>query len=52
VNVLLISANRLKAPYAVYPLGLDYVARALTPHHRVRVVDLIAATGVTELLTV
>lgn len=40
MRVLLISANRLKAPYPVYPLGLDYVAEALRPLHTVRVLDL------------
>ena len=40
MNVLLVSANRLKAPYAVYPLGLDYVARAIAERHRVRILDL------------
>ena len=49
MKVLLVSANRLKAPYAVYPLGLDYVARALTPRHEVRVVDLIAGEGLSAL---
>jgi radical SAM superfamily enzyme YgiQ (UPF0313 family) len=49
VNVLLVSANRLKAPYAVYPLGLDYVARALAPRHQVRVVDLNVGEGLSAL---
>jgi radical SAM superfamily enzyme YgiQ (UPF0313 family) len=40
MNVLLISANRLTAPYPVYPLGLDYVAAALQPLHRVNIVDM------------
>jgi hypothetical protein len=44
VNVLLVSANRLKAPYAVYPLGLDYVVRAIEDRHRVRVLDLNTAS--------
>jgi len=46
VNVLLVSANRLKSPYAVYPLGLDYVARAIGSRHHVQVADLnIARDG-------
>jgi len=45
MNVLLISANRLNEPYPVYPLGLDYVAGALTPDHRVHIVDLNHMTG-------
>lgn len=50
MNVLLLSANRLKAPYAVYPLGLDYVARAIAHRHRVRVLDVNAA-GLPDLAT-
>ncbi len=52
MNVLLVSANRLKAPYAVYPLGLDYVARALEDRHQVQVVDLIAGAGPSALVPV
>ncbi len=40
MKVLLISANTLNAPYPVYPLGLDYVAAALPPQHRVKIADL------------
>lgn len=43
MKVLLVSANRLNAPYAVYPLGLDYVARAIEDRHEVRVIDLNTA---------
>jgi radical SAM superfamily enzyme YgiQ (UPF0313 family) len=43
LNVLLVSANRLKAPYVVYPLGLDYVMQAIEDRHQVRVVDLNAS---------
>ena len=39
MKVLLISANQLIEPYPVYPIGLDYVAAALTPAHEVRVLD-------------
>jgi len=39
MNVLLISANTMTSTYAVYPLGLDYVAGALEPEHRVRILD-------------
>jgi len=42
VKVLLVSANRLKIPYPVYPLGLDYVANALSAEHRVRLADMNA----------
>lgn len=51
MKVLLVSANRLKAPYAVYPLGLDYVARAIQDRHEVRVVDLNAAGDDAVLVT-
>jgi radical SAM superfamily enzyme YgiQ (UPF0313 family) len=40
MNVLLISANSLRAPYPVYPLGLDHVARAIGGEHDVRLADL------------
>jgi radical SAM superfamily enzyme YgiQ (UPF0313 family) len=40
MNVLLISANTVTAPYPVYPLGLDYVAAALTPAHTVDIADM------------
>jgi radical SAM superfamily enzyme YgiQ (UPF0313 family) len=40
MRVLLISANTLTDPYPVYPIGLDYVAAALTPAHEVRILDM------------
>jgi radical SAM superfamily enzyme YgiQ (UPF0313 family) len=41
MQVLLISANRERMPYPVAPLGLAYIARALTiAGHDVRVIDL------------
>lgn len=40
MKVLLISANTLESPYPVYPIGLDYVAAALSDKHRVRAVDM------------
>jgi len=40
MRVLLLSPNTLTAPYPVYPLGLDYVAGALSPTHQVRIADL------------
>lgn len=45
MKILLISANYLKAPYPVYPIGLDYVAQALSPAHEVRVVDVHGVDG-------
>jgi hypothetical protein len=40
MKVLLISANRLTAPYPVYPIGLDHVARAIAGRHEVRIADV------------
>jgi radical SAM superfamily enzyme YgiQ (UPF0313 family) len=40
MKVLLISANQVREPYPVYPLGLDYVAGALAADHHVDVLDL------------
>ena len=39
-KVLLISANRMKKPYPVYPLGLDYVAGALHPRYQTKILDM------------
>jgi len=49
MKVLLISANTTNAPHSVYPLGLDYVAGALTPRHAVRILDINLAAGQEEL---
>jgi len=43
MKVLLISANKVRAPFPVYPLALDYLAGALTPMHTVRFLDLMHA---------
>jgi radical SAM superfamily enzyme YgiQ (UPF0313 family) len=40
MKVLLISANIFTEPYAVYPLGLDYVAKAIEKDHKVKIADL------------
>ncbi len=40
MRVLLVSPNRLRFPYPVYPIGLDYVAGAIAPTHESRIVDL------------
>ncbi len=40
MKILLISANKLKNPYPVYPLGLDYVAGSLSTKHEIRMLDL------------
>ena len=39
-KVLLISANTLRMPYPVYPLGLDYVAGSLDSRYQTKIVDL------------
>jgi radical SAM superfamily enzyme YgiQ (UPF0313 family) len=39
-KVLLISANRMRKPYPVYPLGLDYVAGALQPRYQTKILDM------------
>jgi hypothetical protein len=40
VRVLLVSLNRVRYPYPVYPIGLDYVAAAIAPAHESRIIDL------------
>jgi len=40
MKVLLISANTLRIPYPVYPLGLDYVAGCLDARYQTKIVDL------------
>ena len=40
MKVLLISANTLTTPYPVYPLGLDYVADAISADHEIKIVDI------------
>jgi radical SAM superfamily enzyme YgiQ (UPF0313 family) len=40
MKVLLLSTNTTKYPYPVYPLGLDYIAGALTPRHEVEILDM------------
>ena len=40
MKVLLVATNRLTTPYPVYPIGLDYVAGAITPLHTVDIIDL------------
>ncbi|MEK6196062.1 MAG: cobalamin-dependent protein, partial [Deltaproteobacteria bacterium] len=45
MKVLLVATNTLMEPYPVYPLGLDYVAAAITKQHQVRITDLNGADG-------
>jgi radical SAM superfamily enzyme YgiQ (UPF0313 family) len=40
VRTLLVSLNRVRFPYPVYPIGLDYVAAAIAPAHESRILDL------------
>ncbi len=40
MKILLVSANTNTEPYAVYPLGIEYVAAAVADRHRVKVVDM------------
>lgn len=39
-KVILISANMMKKPYPVYPLGLDYVAGALKSVYETKILDM------------
>src|SRR5450759_2054892 len=49
MKVLLISANTLRVPYPVYPLGLDYVAGSLDSRYSTRIVDLNEFNDLEEL---
>jgi radical SAM superfamily enzyme YgiQ (UPF0313 family) len=40
MKVLLVSGNTHTQPFPVYPIGLDYVAGAISDHHQVRIVDI------------
>ncbi len=40
MKVLLISANTVRVPYCIYPIGLDYVAGSLSPRHEVKIADV------------
>lgn len=53
MKVLLISPNTLTVPYPVYPIGLDYVAGALSPRHQVQIADLniLDLNALAKLLT-
>jgi len=45
VKILLISPNLSITPSPVYPIGLDYVAGAISPRHEVQIADLNEKTG-------
>jgi radical SAM superfamily enzyme YgiQ (UPF0313 family) len=49
MKVLLISANTLKIPYPVYPLGLDYVAGALDSRYQSKIIDMNEFASSAEL---
>jgi radical SAM superfamily enzyme YgiQ (UPF0313 family) len=49
MNILLVSANTLKTPYPVYPIGLDHVAASINGRHRVHIEDLNVLEGFTAL---
>lgn len=49
MKILLISANTLKVPYLVYPLGLDYIAGALDSRHQVKIADMNEFASTSEL---
>jgi radical SAM superfamily enzyme YgiQ (UPF0313 family) len=49
MKVLLVSANTLKDPYPVYPLGLDYVAGAIGDDHEVHIADMNVLGGIESL---
>ena len=40
MKILLLSANKLKEPYPVYPLGIDYVAGAISSGHNLKILDM------------
>jgi radical SAM superfamily enzyme YgiQ (UPF0313 family) len=45
MRVLLLSTNTFLEPHPVYPLGLDYVARAVAASHQVRILDANLLAG-------
>jgi len=49
MKILFISANTLKMPYPVYPVGLDYVAGSLDSQYQSKIVDLNEFATLTEL---
>jgi radical SAM superfamily enzyme YgiQ (UPF0313 family) len=49
LKILLISSNTLTVPYPVYPLGLDYVAGAISEPHQVEILDLAMQADDREL---
>jgi radical SAM superfamily enzyme YgiQ (UPF0313 family) len=52
MKVLLISANTVRVPYYIYPLGLDYVAGAISGAHEVRTADINLAKDRAPLMKI
>jgi radical SAM superfamily enzyme YgiQ (UPF0313 family) len=52
MKILLISANTVRVPYYIYPLGLDYVAGAIEGRHTVKVADINLEKKTTPILDV
>ena len=52
MKILLISANTVRVPYYIYPLGLDYVAGALAGRHTVKIADINLSKKITTLLDI
>ena len=48
-KVLLISANRMKKPYPVYPLGLDYVVGVLNARYETKILDVNELSSLEKL---
>lgn len=50
MKILLISANTVRVPYYIFPLGLDYVAGALAGKHTVEIADVNLGKNIDPLL--
>ncbi len=50
MKILLISANTVRVPYYIFPLGLDYVAGALAGKHTLKVADINLSKKIDPLL--
>jgi radical SAM superfamily enzyme YgiQ (UPF0313 family) len=51
MKVLLISANPVRVPYYIYPLGLDHVAASLSDAHEVKIADVNIDKKIDSLIT-
>ena len=49
MKILFISANTLKVPYPVYPVGLDYVVGSLNSQYQSKIIDLNEFANLDEL---